>query len=681
MDERLKHFKVCITEKEIKRACKIIAKHDVIAVDTEGTGLHVVRDRITMIPIKAGEHSFVFPVRMATQSNANIKVVKKYLAPILYNKKIRKRFWNAKHDMHMLRNDGMKVRNYWDAMVAGWLLDENESNSLKTRCKLVGLELAKFGWKTYFRLREKWFKYLNVKIPERPVGKPRATLKKKDPDLYWSELKKFDKRVAEYKEWKKSNKPLTPKEESKLRELETEMLAYAYEDSLATDLLGDLFEKELSLKENRELFLVFTKVWNPYVRVLYKIERRGMCVDMEYIEETRKAVEEKMAECLRNVYKVAGTVFKVNSNKELANVLFNLLKVPAIRVSKKTGNPSADATALTLLSRIPKDRDYEFGHELFKAKYPIANAILKYRFYEKLYGTYLAEDSTMMKGIHNGFIHTSYNPCGTDTGRLSSSGPNLQNIPRSTPDNFYLRKMFIPPKGYRYFIGDESQFELRLIADKSGDAKLIEAYQNNEDIHEKTLKGCGVPDRTTAKNLNFGAFYGIHDEKFSTMLTVKTGKLVTPEQANEYLAAFFELYSGVPKYTAKLFRWARKNGCMVKTYLGRRRRLPELNSPRMFERSRAERQAWNTQIQGGVADIMTLCMLRVDRDPWFRKNKVYMVGQVHDEVHFIVPWGVSFDEVAKRTKAIFEHPFARPLKVPLVFSVPDRFSYSWHDAK
>jgi len=358
------------------------------------------------------------------------------------------------------------------------------------------------------------------------------------------------------------------------------------------------------------------------------------------------------------------------------------MQVPVMRVSKKTGAPSADHDSLELLSRVPCDRKKPYGTPEFKPLYEVAKAILEYRKYSKLYGTYLSPDSGMMQSVYKGRIHTSYNPCGTDTGRLASSQPNLQNLPRSGPDNFYIRKAFIAPRGYQYVIGDESQFEIRLIADKTGDKELVKAYNEDADLHQRTQDGCGVPDRTIAKNLNFGAFYGIGDEKFAHMLTIKTGKYVAPEQADEWIAAFFKLYSGVEPYKMKLVGWSRRNGCYVLTYLGRKRRLPDLESSDRYLSTRAERQAFNAVIQGGVADCMTLCMIRADRDPWLNKHGIKMVGQVHDEVHFIVKRGtVSYNDVMKKLKSIFEHPFKRPLKVPLKFSSNGKFALTWHDGK
>lgn len=674
-------FRVCVTDAEVIQAFKEIAACKRIAIDTESTGLHLLRDRVIMLPITTKHAHYVFPIGMLTRPNASRALVRALLAPILKNKKIRKDLWNYKFDRHMLANMGIgAINNYADWMIAAWLLDENRPKGLKERCKDVGLELTKFPFKTYFTLRKRFEVAYSKDAPKDPGKKPLKREYKKDLVGYDIAMRKWEALANVFKKWKKDKKPITPSQENKLRELEEEMLGYAYEDTLATWELAHHYEKKLATEPKIEK--VFYKVWNPYADVLFKMERRGMTINMPYLRRTQKLCEKKLVQCTAAVYKVSGKHFDIDSNKQLTHILFDLMQVPVMRVSKKTGAPSADHDSLELLSRVPESRQHPYGTPEFKPKYQIAKAILEYRKYSKLYGTYLSPESGLVQSIHNGRIHTSYNPCGTDTGRLSSSGPNLQNLPRSGPDNFYIRKMFIAPRGYRYIIADQSQFEIRIIADKTGDKELVKAYNEDADLHQRTQDGCGVPDRTIAKNLNFGAFYGIGDEKFAHMLTIKTGKYVAPDQADEWIAAFFKLYCGVEPYKLKLVRWARQNGCFVYTYLGRKRRLPDLESNDRYLSTRAERQAFNAIIQGGVADCMTICMLRADRDKWLKKHGIVMVGQVHDEVHFLVKnRTVTHDVAMKHLKANFEHPFKRDLKVPLKFSSNGKLVLTWHAGK
>jgi len=674
-------YKICVSTQEVIEACEYLSKQSVISVDTESTGLHSMRDRIIMLPVSTAKRHFVFPLRMLTMANAKLSDIRKYFFPILANKAIRKRLWNYKFDRHMLANDGCKeLHNYEDWMVAAWLLDENRSKSLKERCEDVGLQLDKFPFSTYFRLRQRYAVAHSDDAPIDPGKKPLKRDYKGRPVAYETVMRRWERAANFYKQWKKENKPITPSQEAQLVKLENHMLQYAYEDTLATYQLGDQYDE--ALKAEPRLRKVFYNIWNPYVATLFRMERRGMVVNMPYIRRTQKLCERKVQECAAKVYELVGKHFDIDSNKQLAHILFDIMQVPVLRVSKKTGAPSADHDALELLSRIPKDRTNPYGTDGFVAKHPVAKALLEYRKYSKLYGTYLSPDSEMMKAVHNGRLHTSYNPCGTDTGRLSSSGPNLQNIPRPAADNWYFRKAFIAPRGHRYVIADESQFEIRIIADRTGDKELVKAYVNGEDLHQKTLEMCKVPERTIAKNLNFGAFYGIGDEKFAHMLTIKTGKYVAPEQADEWISAFFKTYSGVEPYKLKLCNWARANGQYVLTYLGRKRRLPDISNPNSWERSRAERQAFNAQIQGGVADCMTVAMIRFDRDPWFKKRGIYMVGQVHDEIHFVLPnrSGVTFEQFMKRAKRYFEHPFKKDLKVPLVFDAKG-LALTWADGK
>lgn len=672
-------FKVCTSEADIKALAKLIKKVGRCAVDTETTGLHGTRDRIIILPITCDSKHFVIPVRMLTIPNASMKHIRKWIGPTLRDNKIIKDLFNTKFDAGMLLNDKMKLRNTRDWLVAGWLLNENKPKGLKERCKEVGLELEKFPFSEYFKYRAS-FIYAQDNVALEKPSKPKASIKKKDPVAYKDAINKWEKDLQAFKNWKKIAKPVTPKQELRFRELETHMLKYAYEDTLATSLLAVKYEKDL--KEDPVIESVFYKYWNKFGAVLMRMERRGMAIDLKYLDKCRKICLRRIDECAKVVYQLARAPFNIDSQKDLPYILYDVMSLPILSRSKKTGKASTGADNLTLLSRIPKSRHVKFGMEGFEPKYPIAQAILDYRGYKKTWGTYIAPDSSLMSTLYRGKIFVAFNQCGTDTGRLSCS-PNAQNISRPEDgEEFTLRKLFIPPRGYRYLIGDQSQVELRLIADKTGDRELIKVYHSPKpDIHQTTQDGCKVPDRTTAKSLNFGAFYGAYEVKFAHILTIKGKRYVSPEEAGDYLEKFFEFYQDVNPYKERLIKKAIKRGCFVRTYLGRKRRLPDLTSDVWKDRGHAERQAFNAEIQGGVADIMTICMIKADKDKMLKFWRVKMVSQVHDEVHFLVPVWAPFAKVAVRIKEIFEHPFKTPLKVPLVFSCPEAPGYNWAEAK
>lgn len=669
--------------KAMYRHIKKYGKDFGVSIDTETTGLHVIRDRIILIPITCHDKHFVIPVRMQTLPNAPLKLVKKYVGRILRDSSLIKWGWNFKFDWHMFVNDGMKVVNYKDALTANWLLDENKPNSLKVRCRDVGLDLEKFPFSEYFRLRKIWDDWHH---PERPPHWGKKPLKrdyKKEggEEAYWCALEEWDNKRTVFKQWKKSHRALTPKVEARLRELELHMLNYAYEDTLATDALARHAVKGFR-KEDPKIEKVFHKIWNPFIGVLFRMERRGMCLDMERIKSIQKECAKRIKKAAANCYRIAGQVFKIDSADDLSRILYDEMCIPTQMVTKK-GKPSTGAESLKLIARIPKDKHCKFGMPGFVPRYPLADAILKYRKFNKFYGTYVGPDSKMMKGVVDGRVHPTFNPCGTDTGRLSSQNPNGQNIPRNSEDNFNFRNCFIAPFGYLMFVADQSQIELRLTADKTGDDQLCAAYIEDRDVHQQTLDLTGVPERTIAKNLNFGAIYGAMSKKFARMLTINTGRRVTTDEAQEYLDAFFRVYDDIKPYQERLIKRAKKEpDCSVRTYLGRKRRLPDLKSEDFWEYARAERQSFNAVIQGGVADIMTVCMLRFDRDKWMRKHKCYLVGQVHDEVHVIAPWDTDIKELTRRIQAIFEDPFKGfKFKVPLKFSCCPKLLPSWGEAK
>ena len=612
-----------------------VRKAGAFSFDTESTGLHPVKDRITMHVITLPDEStYIIPVRMCVVPNVDRRQVKRFIGPLLKSKSIRKTLWNAKIDKHFLCNDGMKLNNYYDAMVAGWMLDENTPKSLKVRAKDVGIDdHSKFSWAKYFTLR-----------------------------------KKFE------------DGSLTPKGLGDLTQYEEDMVEYAAKDGVATQRLGILYRSLLD--KEPVLNNALTKVWMPGIEMLFDMERTGMCVDINRMRRARIACRKMIVAAETRLYKEAGKVINVNSPQQLAQLLYEDMGLPVLAVTKK-GAPATGHDVLAILG-MESANGQAYGTPGFVPKYPIVQHILDVRKYSKLYGTYLGRDSSMASRIHKGRLHTSYNIAGTGTGRLSSSDPNLQNIPQVNQERkeLSIRHCIVPPRNHKLLIADFSQFELRVITDVTQDKEMLDVYLHNGDIHTKTEEGLGVT-RRPAKNLNFGAFYDVQAPKFSTMLTVSSGEYYSVEKCEQLLEGMFQLYSGVPVYKERLYRKMRAKE-YVTTYLGRRRRLPDINAREEWKQRRAQRQGFNAKIQGSVADIMNLCMLRAFNDSFLQKHKIKMVGQVHDEVHFAVPDKVTrqFSEelLVKHLKSIFEHPFVKPLSIPIVFNC-EPLAASWGEAK
>lgn len=620
---------------QVKQLVSRIKKFGAFAYDSESTGLHVIRDRIILhVFTLPDEATYLIPVRMLTVDCLDPKKVATLIRSVFRDAKIEKVFHNAKIDWHFLTNDGVQLNNYYDTMVAGWMWDENEPNSLKERCKHVGIDdHSKFSWATYFTSRRMF-----------------------------------------------AEGTITPKRRVDLEQQETDMLAYAAKDGIATWRLGEYYKGLMAGEPVLER--VLNKVWLPFIEVLYDMERTGMCVDLNFFRRARIKCRQLIDEAEKEVYAEAGKVFNIASSKQLAEVLYEDMAVPVKKLTKK-GVPSTDKDTLSLLA-MEGATSAAYGTRGFISAFPIVEVVLAYKKYKKIYDAYLKEESSMYSRIHQGRLHTSYNAAGTGTGRLASSNPNLQVLPNADDDHpdLSIRKGIVAPRGYALIVADFSQFELRVIADRTGDPEMCAVYNTGDDIHNKTQTALVVV-RLIAKRLNFGAFYDVQPNRFSTILTVASGTYVSPRECEKHINGLFTLYAEVPRYKQKVYRRCRKKG-YVNTYLGRRRRLPDMRSPDKFLRMRAERQAFNAEIQGSVADIMNLCMLRFYRSDMKKRLQMRMVGQVHDEVHFIVKKSVlakvGFDHIKEGLKDIFEHPFPKGLKVPIEFNVEDPVT-RWGDAK
>jgi len=394
---------------------------------------------------------------------------------------------------------------------------------------------------------------------------------------------------------------------------------YACADADMTLRLADVLLPELERQQQSKLFY---EIEMPLVPVLVNIETHGMMVDMLYLEEMGRNISQKLDELEAAIYRDAGRSFNIKSTQQLAKVLFDELGLAA-KGRTRTGSTSTDVEAL----------------EQLRDEHPIIEKILEYRQYEKIRSTYV---DALIKLVHprTGRVHTSFNQTSTITGRLSSSDPNLQNIPVRTELGRQVRGAFIAPEGHWLLSCDYSQVELRLLAHISQDPELLGAFHRDEDVHASTAAAVfGVPlaevskdQRQLAKAINFGLMYGMGDYGLSARANL------TVPQAREFIDAYFGRFRRVKEYLDETIRSAHELG-YVETLLGRRRYFPELKSSatNVQVRRAAERAAINMPIQGTAADIMKLAMIALDRALRVGGYASRMVLQVHDELVLEVP--------------------------------------------
>ncbi len=392
----------------------------------------------------------------------------------------------------------------------------------------------------------------------------------------------------------------------------------------------------------------------PLVEVLRNMEKRGFRIDAKILTDFGEDFAKKQDELSEEIFADAGERFNINSPKQLAKVLFENMGIP---YPKKSRTYSTSAEILELLVK----------------KYPIASKVLRYRYYAKLNSTYV--DGLRKLADRNGIVHTEFRQTLTATGRLSSVEPNLQNIPVRQEEGRKLRAAFVASEGNVLTSADYSQIELRLMAHFSGDEKMVDAYRNNEDIHTSTAAevfGVDKKDvtrdmRREAKAVNFGIIYGISDFGLGENLGLST------HQAREYIAKYFEKFSGVKAYLDRAVKVAKENGCAT-TLLGRIRKIPELISSNYVTRQFGERVAMNMPLQGSAADIIKIAMINVEKALAGMKSKLIL--QIHDEL--IVDTAPDEQEEVKRIlKENMES--AAELLVPLTVDVGQ--GKSWFDCK
>ena len=422
-----------------------------------------------------------------------------------------------------------------------------------------------------------------------------------------------------------------------------EVYEYAAEDADVTLKLKNILEKEL---HEKGLYQLFEEVEMPLVPVLARMEMNGARIDEASLAETSKVFTERMETIERDIREVAGQELNISSPRQIGELLFDQLKIDSKPKKTKTGQYVTDEATLLAL----------------KSKHPVVEKILDYRGYKKLLSTYI-DALPQLVNPRTGHIHTSYNQAVTATGRLSSSNPNLQNIPIRDENGKEVRKAFIPDEGELFFSADYSQIELRLMAHLSQDKNMVEDFNSGHDIHQATAaKIFKVPIeevtstmRRKAKTANFGIIYGISAFGLAERMEVSRG------EARQLIDDYFATYPGVKEYMDKSIEKARQLG-YTQTLLGRRCQLPDINSRNAVVRGYAERNAINAPIQGTAADIIKVAMIRIDKRMREEGLKSKMILQVHDELNFSV---VPAEKEQLQALVINEMQNSIQLSVPL----------------
>lgn len=431
---------------------------------------------------------------------------------------------------------------------------------------------------------------------------------------------------------------------------------YSCEEADMTLRLRELFEPQLDSSRVRKLL---EEVEIPLVHVLAEVEWTGISIDLPWFHSLKERFRRERQAVEKQIYSEAGTEFNINSNPQLREILFTRLGLPILK--KTSTGPSTDASVLQELA--------DSGHTL-------PTLLMEYRELAKLESTYL-DALPAMVNPQTGRLHTSFNQTVAATGRLSSSDPNLQNIPIRRELGRDIRRGFIPRSGWTLLAADYSQIELRLLAHLSNDPAFVEAFNAGGDIHRQTaaiifdvkLEDVTSEMRARAKTINFATIYGQGAHALSRQLKIEHA------EAKDFIAKYFERFRGIRNYLDSMVEFAKENG-YVTTLFGRRRYIPELRERNFNIRAFGERTAANSPIQGSAADLIKIAMIRIDSALWKGQYAAKMLLQVHDELVFEVPPD-EMSAIQTLVKQEMEH--AAQLSVPLVVDVGT--GVNWLDTK
>jgi len=597
-----KSYNVITSRSELNQFLSKIKEDTWLSIDLETTSVKTMEAEIVGLSFSIEKDSGIYiPIRHKDKSKQyfgenELEEVITLIKPVLENHRIPKTGQNVKYDILILNRFGIQVKGIeFDTMIAAHLLQPG-SRSYKLD-----------------KLSEEYLSYTMVPI-DQLIG--------------------------------------TGKTQISMAEVGLEDISfYAVEDADIALQLTHILKKRL---EKKNLWEFYLKVELPLIQVLSEMEYRGTYVQKELLDKLSKEYLKQIESLVAEIYTLSGTEFNVNSTQQLAQILFDILKLPKIRKR---------STAEDVLGRLKND-------------HPLPSKILEYRKLNKLKNTYL---DPLADFIHQktGRIHSSFNQTIAATGRLSSTNPNFQNIPIRTEKGREIRKAFKAQKeGWKILSADYSQIELRIMAHLSQDPGLLEAFKLEEDIHSKTAGAVfGIPTeevlpelRRTAKVINFGIMYGAGPFRISQELGIPR------YEAEKIIQAYFTQYSGIKNYIDETIDYAKKHK-YVSTILGRRRPVWEIDSENRIRREAAVRMAINMPIQGTAAEMIKLAMIEIQAALKSEKLESMMILQIHDELVFEFP-NDELDELNKMIVSKMEN--ALPLSVPLV--VDCGWGESWYEA-
>ena len=580
-------YQLIDTEAKIESFLRNILTKDIFSLDTETTGTDPITAELVGMSFSFAENQ-AFYIPVPPERDEALKIVNK-LKPLFENEKTLKVGQNIKYDMLVLSNYGVELKGtLFDTMIAHYVLQPELHHNMDY-------------------LAEVYLKHQTVPIEDLigPKGKNQRNMRDLSP---------------------------------------TDIYMYACEDADITLRLKNVLEKEL---EENGVKSLFEEIEMPLVPVLAYMERNGVRIDTEALQETSKHFTTRMQDIEEEVHQMAGVDFNIASPKQVGEVLFDRLKIVEKAKKTKTGQYVTSEEVL----------------ESLRGKHEIVGKILEYRGLKKLLGTYI-DALPLLVNPKTQRIHTSFNQTVTATGRLSSSNPNLQNIPIRNEDGKEIRKAFIPDDGCEFFSADYSQIELRIMAHLSEDPHMIEAFNEGKDIHAATaakiykekLEDVTREQRSKAKTANFGIIYGISVFGLAERLNVER------KEAKELIDGYFENYPHVKNYMDKSIEVARQRG-YIETIFKRKRYLPDINSRNAVVRGYAERNAINAPIQGSAADIIKVAMIRIYKRFKEEGIKSKMILQVHDELNFSV---LPEEKEKVQQIVISEMEGAYKMKAPLI---------------
>ena len=593
-------YKLCQTPEEIEALVQQLFWEPYFAFDTETTSLNVIDAELVGISFAIDNHTAWYVPVSANQKEAQTTI--ELLRPILENEAVEKIAQNAKYDYSVLKRYGVEVSSpVFDTMIAHYLLQPEMQHNMDYLAEV----------------------YLNYRpIPTSALIDTKA---KKSGELLFD----FDA----------DDKPQT------MRDVPVEkVMEYCCEDSDVTLQLYKIFKQELKKEKLENLFY---DIEMPLVKVLADMELTGVRIDVASLKESENILNAELKNIEARITEIAGHAFNPLSPKAVGTVLFDEMHLDPKAKKTKSGQYTTSEEVLQKL------RD----------KSPIIDEILNYRGVKKLLSTYI-EALPQEINPRTGRIHAQFNQTVTATGRLSSSNPNLQNIPIRDELGRELRKAFIPDDGEVFFSADYSQIELRLMAHLSEDKNMTEAFLSGADVHAATaakiyhlpLEEVTKLQRTKAKTANFGIIYGISVFGLASRLNIPRS------EAKDLIDGYFATYPSVQKYMDKSIEVAREKG-YVETLFGRKRVLADINSANATVRGYAERNAINAPIQGTAADIIKIAMVRISKRIARENLKAKLLIQVHDELNFSVPE----NELPKLKALVLEEMAnAVKLRVPLI---------------